>query len=158
MNRREGRKELAKRIIKQAGGTKDSSGREAAAKPRSDHKTNMPTFKDGGHVKGEKPRHRLDRRARGGANKEKGHTAVNIVIAGGKQPQPGLGASMPSAAPMPAAPPRPMPPPMPAQGMPPQGGAMPPRPMMNKGGKVAAMKFGAGGGKGRLEKIKAYGS
>jgi hypothetical protein len=98
-----------------------------------------------------------------GGKAGKGKMNVNIVIATGRsheQPQ-----TMPNA---PVAPPRgvPVPPPMPPQGMPPMGGAMPPQmppqmPMGRKaGGRAQAthvIDHAAGGGLGRLEKIKAYG-
>jgi hypothetical protein len=111
----------------------------------------------------------------GGAVK-KGSTNINIVIAPPARPGAEVGGAMPPPMPppMPPKPPMPMPPiggPAPAM-MPPTGlggvgmppphpGMMPPPgapPMMARknGGKVH-MEFGAGGGKGRLEKIKECG-
>jgi len=101
--------------------------------------------------------------ASGGAAKKskKGGTTVNVVIAGSGQQQPqkvpvpvpagGGGPPMPPRPPMAGGPPGAMPP-----------GAMPPRPPMNRGGAIRKidkvnMKAGAGGGLGRIEKIKDYG-
>ena len=91
----------------------------------------------------------------------KGKTNINIVIATGKGQQQPMG--MPNApVPMPKA--MPVPPP---QGMPmppagPQGGPpMPPQgmPMPRKSGgrTVHVIDHAAGGGLGRMEKVKAYG-
>jgi hypothetical protein len=115
-----------------------------------------------------------ENRAKGGATgmKKKGAgNHVNVIVAGGGgQPRPQMPMPVPAAgAPMGARPPMPpMPPPGPvAAGM---GGAgapgpmMPPRPGMGampiraKGGRVSyPLHDGAGGGEGRLQKIKAYG-
>ena len=85
---------------------------------------------------GGKPKHRADKRARGGKVKHKG-TTVNIINSPGQHPgmppmpPPALAGAMPPRPPM--APP-PMPPggapPMPPPGAMPLGGAMPPRPGM----------------------------
>jgi hypothetical protein len=103
-----------------------------------------------------------------GGKAGKGKTNINIIIGahpgGGEQPQGG--------APMPP-PPRPIPPPMmppaPPPGGPPQmggpagGGAPPPMPMpppgmpRSTGGRAYPIDTGAGGGKARLAKIRAYG-
>jgi len=106
--------------------------------------------------------------AAGGKVKGKGgKTQVNVIVGHG-QPQSGQPAPMPVPAAGPAMPP-PRPPMMPPQGgpppgaMPPPGAGMPPAgmPMRAKGGKVTGkvpkMEFGAGGGKGRLEKKELYG-
>lgn len=105
-----------------------------AAKPRLDRKG----FKDGGAVK-------------------KG-TTVNVIVA----PQ---GGGEPAAPPMMPPPGPPMPPPHAAPPMAPPGGGLPlpgaggPPAMMRKhGGRVPhIISDGSGGGKGRLQKIKAYG-
>lgn len=108
-----------------------------------------------------------------GGRVAKGKTNINIIIApqGGKTAD--AGAPVPPD--MPPPPPPMMKPPMPAApppgppaglaaalgaGPPHAGGGMPPpMPMMRKdGGKVPHMDYGAGGGKGRLEKIKEYGA
>ena len=102
-----------------------------------------------------------------GGKAGKGKMNVNIIIA--QKPDSAMGGGQPPM-PMPAKPPM-APPPgaqiggpgMPAGGapqMPPGGGNMPPPSMMRKrGGKVPGypIEDGAGGGEGRLEKIKAYG-
>ena len=72
------------------------------------------------------PKHRMDRRARGGRTRHGGKTVVNVIAGGG---HPGMGAGGPPMMPPPGAmPPRPPmaapPPGMPPGGMPP--GAMPP--------------------------------
>jgi hypothetical protein len=96
------------------------------------------------------------RMARASGGKAKKGMNVNIIIA----PNPPAGAAMP---PRPMAPPpgapvglHQAPPPMPPPGAPaPMAGAAP---MMRKsGGRAYPIKDGAGGGLGRLEKIKAYG-
>lgn len=145
-----------------------------------------PGKKRGGSVEGHKPRKRLDRAtrrhpdepqdkalikrmvkpedlrkgyAKGGAVKGKGKTTVNVIIAGdrGQQqppPQMPMMPPPPPAGPPPMAPPPPHP--MPPQ-MPPPGA--PGMPMGRKsGGRVSyPIEDGAGGGRGRLEKVRAYG-
>lgn len=105
---------------------------------------------------------RLDRKPfkNGGAVKKAG-TTVNVIVA----PQGGGDAPPPMMPPGPPPMPPPMPPPHMGPGgpggptMPPPGAGAPPgMPMGRKhGGRVPHMDAGAGGGKGRLEKIKAYG-
>jgi hypothetical protein len=104
-----------------------------------------------------------------GGRVAKGKTNINIIIApqGGKAPDASADQPVPPDMPPPP-PPMMKPPAMPAAAPPgpPAGlaaalGAGPPHagaPLMRKdGGKVPHMEFGAGGGKGRLEKIKEYG-
>ena len=89
-------------------------------------------------MEGGKPKHRMDRRARGGRTKSKGKgTNVNVIVApqhaagGAPGMMPGMppGAMPPPHPPMMASPSPPgAPPPMPPGGMPPPG--MPPRPGM----------------------------
>lgn len=141
-----------------------------------------PMKKQGGKVEGKKSAGRADKFARGGSV-PRGHTKININmgasqadkqdamkkgVALGAQlaarkmaagmPRPGAGAAMQARGPMPA-----------PGGMPPGGAPMGgPPPMMQKnggrtyakGGKVTPLKMeaGAGGGAGRREKIKKYGT
>jgi len=111
-------------------------------------------------------------RARGGRTKGKGKTVVNVIVGGHGQQQPPPGPPPMAAAgpiPPPGGPP-PMPPPrppmMPPGGMPgaagppgppgPPGGPMPPPMPRATGGRVNE-KFGAGSGRGRLEKTRREG-
>ena len=92
---------------------------------------------------------RLDRPAYKGGGRVKG-TTVNIIVAPQTKPE---GPPMPPPGALPPMPPGPPPGPPP---MPP-GGPLPGIPMGRKHGGRVHMKAGAGGGKGRLAKIKAYG-
>lgn len=142
--------------------------------------------KHGGEVEGKKAAARPDKMARGGSKPSGHHTRVNINVGAGQQekqqamqqgiqigaklaaakmagagPRPGAGAPM-QARPMPGGPGAP--PPAGPPGVPPtmaqRGGRM-----YNRGGSVGPKKVegvphldgGAGGAKGRLEKIKQYG-
>lgn len=106
-------------------------------------------FRAGGHVDGEKARHHLGRRARGG---RAGKTHVNVIVApqggGGMQPRGPMPAAMPPR-PIAAAPPPPRPAvaPPPPGGMPgamPGGGMGQPKPpgMMKRGGHVRRARGG----------------
>jgi hypothetical protein len=165
----------------------DTKGEGSALKGAKKRAAKLAT---GGKVRGDKPKARPDKMARGGS-KPHGHTKVNINVGAGEQEkkqamQAGvqLGAKMAAAkmagmprpgagAPMQA---RPMgPPPGAGPGMPPPGG--PPGaggpPMAARGGRMYAsggkvgpkrvkgvphLDGGAGGAKGRLEKVKEYGT
>ena len=113
-------------------------------------------------------------RKHGGRTKGKGKTDIKIII-GGHPGMDGMGAGPPRppmGGPPPGGPPM-GPPPMggppmggPPPGMPPMGpGGPPPMPMPRKSGgraynatkMLAEHTTGAGGGLGRLAKIKAYG-
>jgi hypothetical protein len=120
-------------------------------------------MKDGGSVTDgtiEGTRPKGGRLARAGGGKAKKGMNVNIIIApGGGGPKPMMGAP---PMPPPGGPvglhqgaPPPMPPPGAA---PPMGPPMPPPQMRKRGGRTyPPIDSGAGGGLGRLEKIRAYG-
>lgn len=150
--------------------TEDAAAIAAAvhAHERNDHPGSPLTkLKRGGGVDGCMAPARLDR-ARGGRTKKAAHhTTVNVITA-----PPGGGAGGPPPGP-PMGPPPMMPPPHPPMGGPPPGGPPPgpppgppmgppagagaPMGMPRKTGGRVPMDDGAGGGLGRLEKIKAYG-
>lgn len=144
----------ANRIISSAGGGGHSAphGQDGSVK-RKGYKNGGRCYEDGGIVEemmeGETSAPRLDRPSRG---KKGGATTVNVIIAQ-KEPQGAAGALPPSMPPVPpmAPPPVPAGPPMGAGGPP-----MPDMPMRKNGGRVNT-DSGAGGGLGRLEKIKDYG-
>ena len=130
------------------------------------HATKVAPVADG-KLEGARPKGGREARASGG-KAGKGKMNVNIIIGGHGQPQqpPQPPAGPPPMAPHPQMPPPP-PPQMPPQsamppgaGAPPPGLVPPPGPMPRKSGGRAYldMEYGAGGGKGRLEKIKAYGN
>lgn len=106
-------------------------------------------------------------RASGG--RTKGKTNINIVIASppqGGQGGPGMGGQPPASPPMVPPPPMPAPPPGGGGGGPPMpgGGApagpppgLPPGLGRASGGRTYPLHTGSGGGKGRKQKIRAYG-
>jgi hypothetical protein len=98
-----------------------------------------------------------DRMARKSGGRAKKGMNVNIIIA----PNPPQGAAPPMRPPMPP-PGAPIglhqgPPPAAPAPMGPPAGAMPSPMMRKRGGRAYPLESGAGGGLGRLEKIKAYG-
>lgn len=104
------------------------------------------------------------RSAHAHGGKAKGKTNINIIISSGrKDGAEGIPPNAPVNPPRPPAVPMPMPMPpagggMPMGAAPPMGGAMPPQMPRKSGGRTNyPIRDGAGGGEGRLEKIKAYG-
>lgn len=143
----------ANKIISAAGGGKHSApfGEAGKVKPKGYKSGGRVGYEEGGIVEemmeGETSAPRLDRPARG---KKGGATTVNVIIAQ-KEPSAGMGAApLPPMPPM--APPAPPVPPMGAGGPP-----MPPEMPMRKNGGRVNTDSGAGGGLGRLEKIRDYG-
>ncbi len=108
---------------------------------------------------GTAPAARMDRAPRAaGGRTPKGKTTVNVIVAPQGGGQPAAPMAMPPGGAPPMVPQRPlMPPAAPAPGaMPPPGmGTPPPGMMARKTGGRVNMDAGAGGGLGRLEKIKA---
>lgn len=141
---------------KKTGGSVFSGGTQS--KPKFARGGSVEEFKVGGTVS-------PPSFARGGRSKGKHHkgTHINIaVVAPHGKGQEDPAASMPP--PMPPAGPMAPPPGMAPPGAPPPGAGMPPgMPPMKRGGAAYAkggkvpMKAGSYSGKGRLEKIKAYG-
>jgi hypothetical protein len=125
----------------------------------------------GDGVEGEKGRHHLAKRARGGSTgKKHGSTKVNVIVApqgGGGGGPPGMASPIAARPPMPppAAPPPGMAPPGMMPGGPPRppmagppGGMMPPGAgMMRKRGGGIPEQAGGGSGLGRIEKARDYG-
>lgn len=116
--------------------------------------TGSSSLDDGASIEGAPARSRLDRPA-----KKAPATSVNIVVMSGKDKAPAPAGGPPG---LPAVPSAPLPPPAPPMGasgagpMPPMGAGAPPMMGRKTGGRVM-MDGGSGGGRGRLEKIKAYG-
>lgn len=103
-------------------------------------------------VEGAPAKPRLDRAARKKGGKDKEKVNVNVIV----MPKEGKDAPPPApalASGAPVLPPAPMPPMPPASA----GPGAPPVPMRKHGGAVKGLDAGAGGAKGRLEKIKRYG-
>jgi hypothetical protein len=108
---------------------------------------------------GTRPTGGREARASGGKT-GKGKTNINIIIAGKGDSDPSMG----QVPPMPPRPPTPVPMASPAGspvpgGMPPGAPPQMPPPMMGRksGGRAYPVDAGAGGARGRLEKIKSYG-
>jgi hypothetical protein len=94
-------------------------------------------------IEGEKSKHRMDRRARGGRTKSKGKgTVVNVINTPGHAMGGAPGMMPPGGAPMPPRPPMAPPMPPPQGAMPPGGGMpMPPPgavPIRAKGGRISS--------------------
>lgn len=169
----EGKKIPAKKIEKAEHSSSPSERKEAdiaATLKKMPHKAHGGKVPGNDEITGARPTGGRLAKADGGAAKGK-KGAVNIIIAvGGHKPDAAVGPggppmAPPGGAPHPIVPPPSMPPPsMGGAGGPPTGGApgggapmMPPQVPRKDGGKVGGIKSGAGGGEGRLEKIRAYG-
>ncbi len=135
-------------------------------------KAPTPMFKNGGHVGGRHAVKRLDKQARGGKAKHKGHTTNVMIAMPHPQPHPvpvpvPVGGARPPMAPPPGAAPAAPPPgagpgigagPTALAGGIPGMGAKPPG--MKSGGKAGGgypLSAGGHSGTGRLEKAEAYG-
>lgn len=168
------RREHARKVLKRSGYKmggntlteargKKLIGEAVRQHEKKDHKGEKPTrlkLKDGGIAAGASPKRRADKSSRG-----KPHVQVNVLNAhppggGGNGPVP---VPVPKPVPVPAG--GPGGPPPPAMGMGPPGAGGPPP--FKKGGRTRAKDGGkteypidhaAGGGKGRLEKVEAYGA
>lgn len=158
----------AKSLLSRGGYKHGGEVKETVKKGVHDHEKHLHKgeketklkLKSGGTADGCAGKNMVGKYARGGATKaKKGGTTVNVVIAPSGQQQP---QKVPVPVPSPGG--GGMPPPRPPMGggappgaMPPPGGGMPPRPPMKRGGEVKKYDAGAGGGLGRMEKIKKYG-
>lgn len=151
------------------------------------HKGEKKTkFKHGGKIEGKTPHMRADKFKRGGSVAKGHHTKININVGGAEAekkqamqtgvqlgaklaaakmaggPRPGAGAPM-QARPMPPGPMGGPPSAPPPTGTPPMVGAARGGRTYKAGGKVKGVKrltggAGAGGGEGRLAKMKSYGA
>ena len=169
----EGKKIPAKKLEKAAHSSNPTLAKRAnlaETLKKMPHKAHGGKVPGNDEITGARPTGGRLAKADGGAAKGK-KGAVNIIIAvGGHKPDAAVGPggppmAPPGGAPHPIVPPPSMPPPsMGGAGGPPTGGApgggapmMPPQVPRKDGGKVGGIKSGAGGGEGRLEKIRAYG-
>lgn len=161
----EGKKIPEKKLEKAAhAGGKEGKRARLAETLKGLHRADGGSAVATGKLEGTRPTGGREAHAHGG-RAGKGKMNVNIIIGAHAQPQ------QQPAAPPPPGPiaPHPMVPPPPPAGMPmggaPMGGMppgagpvpMPPPGMPRKDGGSVKMHWGAGGGKGRLEKINKYG-